>query len=59
MSIGPFATVPPSSVAFAAVAYALGLRDAPVTDPDLVRVLPQLAWMILLLGPGSQEQSLF
>jgi len=30
-----------------------------VTDPDLVRVLPQLAWMILLLGPGSQEQSLF
>jgi hypothetical protein len=40
-----------SAVAFAAVAYAVGLRDAPVTDPDLVRVLPQ-AWMILLLGAG-------
>jgi uncharacterized protein DUF4386 len=41
-----------SAVAFAAVAYAVGLRDATVTDPDLVRVLPQLAWMILLLGAG-------
>ena len=41
-----------SGVAFAAVAYAVGLRDAPVSNPDLVRVLPQMAWMILLLGAG-------
>lgn len=41
-----------SAVAFAAVAYAVGLRDATVSDPDLVRVLPQLAWMLLLLGAG-------
>jgi hypothetical protein len=41
-----------SGVAFAAVAYAFGLRDAPVSNPDLVRVLPQMAWMILLLGAG-------
>jgi hypothetical protein len=41
-----------SAAAFAAVAYAVGLRDAPVSDPDLVRVLPEMAWMILLLGGG-------
>jgi hypothetical protein len=41
-----------SGVAFAAVAHAVGLRDAPVSNPDLVRVLPQMAWMILLLGAG-------
>jgi hypothetical protein len=41
-----------SGVAFAAVAYAIALRDAPVSDPDFVRVLPQMAWMILLLGAG-------
>jgi hypothetical protein len=34
------------------VAYAIGLRDATVSDPDFVRVLPQMAWMILLLGAG-------
>ena len=41
-----------SAVAFAAVAYAVGLRGATVSDPDCVRVLPQMAWMILLLGAG-------
>jgi Domain of unknown function (DUF4386) len=41
-----------SSATFAAVAYAVALRDAPVTDPDLVRVLREMAWMILLLGAG-------
>ena len=41
-----------SAVAFAAVAYAVGLRGATVSDPDFVRVLPQMAWMILLLGAG-------
>jgi hypothetical protein len=39
-----------SSAAFAAVAYAVELRDAPVSDPDLMRVLPQMAW--LLPAPG-------
>jgi|SRR5918994_5877081 hypothetical protein len=41
-----------SGVTFAAVAYAIGLRDAPVSNPDLVRVLPEMAWMFLLLGGG-------
>jgi Domain of unknown function (DUF4386) len=41
-----------SGVTFAAVAYAVGLRDAPVSNPDLVRVLPEMAWMFLLLGGG-------
>jgi hypothetical protein len=41
-----------SGVTFAAVAYAVKVLDAPVTNADLVRVLPQLAWMILLLGAG-------
>jgi hypothetical protein len=41
-----------SAAAFAAVGYAVGLRDATVSEPDLVRVLPQLAWMNLLLGAG-------
>jgi hypothetical protein len=41
-----------SGVTFAAVAYAVGLQDAPLSNPDLVRVLPQMAWMILLLGAG-------
>ena len=39
-----------SAVAFAAVAYAVALRGAPVSDTDFVRVLPQMAWMLLLLG---------
>jgi formate/nitrite transporter FocA (FNT family) len=41
-----------SGVTFAAVAYAVGLRDATVSDLDFVKVLPQMAWMILLLGAG-------
>jgi hypothetical protein len=41
-----------SAVTFAAVAYAVGLRDAPVSDPDFVRVLPEMAWALLLLGGG-------
>jgi hypothetical protein len=41
-----------SAVAFAAVAYAVALRGAPVSDTDFVRVLPQTAWMLLLLGAG-------
>jgi hypothetical protein len=40
-----------SAVTFAAVAYAVEF-GATVTDPDLVRVLPQLAWLLLLLGGG-------
>ena len=41
-----------SAATFAAVAYAVGLRGATVSDPDFVKVLPQMAWMILLLGAG-------
>ena len=41
-----------SGATFAAVAHAVGLRDAPVSNPDLVRVLPEMAWMFLLLGGG-------
>jgi Domain of unknown function (DUF4386) len=41
-----------SAMTFAAVAYAVELGDAPVSDPDLVRVLPQMAWLILLLPGG-------
>jgi hypothetical protein len=41
-----------SAVAFGSVAYAIGLRDATVSEVDLVRVLPQMAWMVLLLGAG-------
>jgi hypothetical protein len=41
-----------SAVALAAVAYSVGLVDAPVSDPDLVRVLPQLGSQLLLLGGG-------
>jgi hypothetical protein len=37
---------------FASVAYAVTLRDAPVTDTDLVRVLPPLGRLELLLGGG-------
>ena len=48
-----------SGVTFAAVAYAVGLRDAPVSNPDLVRVLPEMAWMFLLLGVASPESSSF
>jgi hypothetical protein len=41
-----------SAVTFASVAYAVKVLDAPVTNTDLVRVLPQLAWIVLLLGAG-------
>ena len=41
-----------SAVALAAVAYSVGFADAPVSDPDLVRVLPQLGSLLLLLGGG-------
>src|SRR5262249_51641751 len=41
-----------SAATFAAVPYAIGVRDAPVTDLDLVRVLPPMGRLILLLGGG-------
>jgi hypothetical protein len=41
-----------SAVAIATVAYSVELADAPVSDPDLVRVLPQLGSLLLLLGGG-------
>ena len=47
-----------SGVTFAAVAYAVGLRDAPVSNPD-GGVLPEMAWMFLLLGVASPESSSF
>jgi Domain of unknown function (DUF4386) len=41
-----------SAAAFASVAYAVELRDAPVSDPDLVRVLLPMGRLLLLLGGG-------
>ena len=41
-----------SAVALATVAYAVEFSDAPVSDPDIVRVLPQMASLLLLLGGG-------
>ena len=41
-----------SASTFAALAYAVGVRDAAVSDVDFVRVLPQLAWFLLLVGGG-------
>jgi hypothetical protein len=41
-----------SAATLAAVPYAVGFSDAPVSDPDLVRVLPQLGSLLLLLGGG-------
>jgi hypothetical protein len=41
-----------SATMFASVAYASALRDAPVRDPDLVRVLPPMGRLLLLLGGG-------
>jgi hypothetical protein len=41
-----------SAAAFASVAYAVALRDAPVVDPDLVRVLPPMGRLLLLFGAG-------
>ena len=37
---------------FAAVANAIELRDAPIADPDLVRVLPATGRLLLLHGAG-------
>lgn len=41
-----------SAAALATVAYAVEFSDAPVSDPDIVRVLPQLGSLLLLLGGG-------
>jgi hypothetical protein len=41
-----------SAVALAAVPFAVEFADAPVSDPDIVRVLPQLGSLLLLLGGG-------
>jgi Domain of unknown function (DUF4386) len=41
-----------SAAALAAVAYSVEFSDAPVNDPDVVRVLPQLGSLLLLLGGG-------
>jgi hypothetical protein len=41
-----------SAATFASVAYAVRVRDASVSDADFVRVLPQMAWLILLVGAG-------
>jgi hypothetical protein len=37
---------------YAWVPYAIELRDTPVTDPDLVWVLPSMGRLLLLLGCG-------
>lgn len=36
----------------AAVAGAVEFRDAPITEPDLVRTLPQMGYAMMLLGGG-------
>jgi Domain of unknown function (DUF4386) len=41
-----------SATAFASVANAIKLRDAPVSDADLVRVLPPMGRLLLILGGG-------
>ena len=41
-----------SAAVFASVAYAVAFRDSPITDPDLVRVLPVMGRFLLLLGGG-------
>jgi hypothetical protein len=41
-----------SAVALASVAYAVEFSNAPVNNPDIVRVLPQMASLLLLLGGG-------
>ena len=48
-----------SAAAFVAVAYAVEVRGGAVSDPDFLRVLPQMAWMILLLGLASRDFSSF
>jgi hypothetical protein len=41
-----------SAAITASVAFAVELNDAPVSDPDLVRVLPSMGGLVLLLGGG-------
>jgi Domain of unknown function (DUF4386) len=41
-----------SAAALATVAYSVKFADAPVSDPDIVRVLPQVGSLLLLLGGG-------
>jgi hypothetical protein len=41
-----------SAATLAAVAFSVGFSGAPLSDPDLVRVLPQLGSLLLLLGGG-------
>jgi hypothetical protein len=41
-----------AATTYASVAYAIRLRGAPVSNGDLVRVLPPLGRLILLLGGG-------
>jgi hypothetical protein len=41
-----------SAATFASLAYAVEVRDASVSNPDFVRVLPQIAWLLLLVGAG-------
>jgi len=41
-----------SAAAFTSVAYAVTLHGAPVSEPDLVRVLPALGRLLLLHGGG-------
>jgi Domain of unknown function (DUF4386) len=41
-----------SAVVFAAVPFAIELRDAPISDPELVTLLPATGRLLLLLGAG-------
>ena len=41
-----------AAAALTSVAYAVALRDAPVTNVDLVRVVPPTGGLLLLLGGG-------
>jgi hypothetical protein len=41
-----------SAAAFAAVPNAIELRDAPISDPDVVRLLPATGRLLLLQGAG-------
>jgi hypothetical protein len=41
-----------SAVVFAAVPFAIELRDAPISDHDLVTLLPATGRLLLLLGAG-------
>jgi hypothetical protein len=46
------ATLVVGGAPIAAVAAAIEFRDAPVTDPEFVRVLPQMGYGIVLVGGG-------